>query len=67
MKNDHGMDRNWLKGEDGDRINVLMAACGFNMKKLLRAFLSLLLRSLDRWFFVPEKYPRLLAQSKTGK
>ena len=67
MKSDHGMDRNWLKGEDGDRINVLMAACGFNMKKLLRAFLSWLLRSLDRWFFVPEKYPRLLEQSKTGK
>lgn len=45
MKSDHGMDRNWLKGEDGDRINVLLAACGFNMKKLLRAFLCLLLRS----------------------
>ena len=47
MKSDHGMARNWLKGEDGDRINVLMAACGFNMKKLLRAFLYLLLRSLN--------------------
>jgi IS5 family transposase len=41
MKSDHGLSRNWLKGEDGDRINVLMAACGFNMKKLLRAFLPL--------------------------
>jgi IS5 family transposase len=42
IKSDHGMDRNWLKGEEGDRINILMASCGFNMKKLLRAFLSLL-------------------------
>lgn len=33
MKSNHGMDRNWLKDEDGDRINVLMAAFGFNMKK----------------------------------
>lgn len=49
LKSDHGMDRNWLKGEEGDRINVLMAACGFNMKKLLRAFLYLLLRSLSCW------------------
>jgi IS5 family transposase len=46
------MDRNWLKGEDGDRINILVAACGFNMKKLLRVFLSLLSRSLFRLNFM---------------
>jgi IS5 family transposase len=62
MKSEHGLDRNWLKGEDGDRINILMAACGFNMKKLLRAFLS---RSLFRlnffvgwssWKFLPDSF-----------
>ncbi len=67
MKSDHGMDRNWLKGEDGDRINVLMAACGFNMKKLLRAFLSWLLRSLNCCFFTLGKYPRLLVVHATIK
>lgn len=49
MKSDHGMDRNWLKGTEGDRMNVLLAACGFNMKKLLRAFLYLLLGGLYCW------------------
>jgi len=39
MKSDHRMDRNFLLGETGDRINAAMAACGFNMRKLLRAFL----------------------------
>jgi IS5 family transposase len=40
------MGRNWLKGEEGDRVNILMASCGFNMKKLLRVFLCFALRSL---------------------
>lgn len=47
LKSDHGMARNWLKGEKGDRINILLASCGFNMKKLLRAFLCILLRSFS--------------------
>jgi IS5 family transposase len=45
LKKDHGMERNWLKGVEGDQINILMASCGFNMKKLLRAFLSFIIRS----------------------
>ena len=53
LKSDHGMDRNFLKGEAGDKINVLLAACGFNMKKLLRAFLRPLLRSLCMLFCRP--------------
>jgi hypothetical protein len=46
LKSDHGIDRNYLRGETGDKINALLAGCGFNMKKLLRAFLCPLLRSL---------------------
>ncbi|MDR0648467.1 MAG: hypothetical protein LBF92_03970 [Synergistaceae bacterium] len=38
LKSYHGMARCWLKGEDGDRINILMASCGFNTKKLSGAF-----------------------------
>ncbi len=47
MKSDHRMDRNFLLGESGDRINAAMAACGFNMRKLLRAFLFWLVVLLD--------------------
>ncbi len=38
QKSDHRLNRNQLSGEFGDRINVLLAACGFNFKKLARAF-----------------------------
>jgi len=37
-KQDHGLGRNHLKGQEGDRINALLAGCGFNLRKLLRAF-----------------------------
>jgi len=38
MKSDHRLERNFLKGKEGDRINALMAAIGYNLAKLLRAF-----------------------------
>lgn len=37
-KHDHGLGRNYLKGPAGDRSNALLASCGFNLRKLLRAF-----------------------------
>lgn len=39
VKSDHRMGRNYLKGEEGDKINALLAGCGFNIRKLLRAIL----------------------------
>lgn len=36
LKSDNRMERNHLKGIDGDRINALLAGCGFNIRKLLR-------------------------------
>lgn len=38
MKSDHRMGRNFLKGIEGDRINVLLAGIGANLRKLLAAF-----------------------------
>jgi len=38
LKQDNGMQRNHLRGEEGDKINALMSGCGFNMRKLLKAF-----------------------------
>ena len=35
---DHGLDRNQLKGQGGDRLNALLAGCDFNLRKLLRTF-----------------------------
>ncbi|MCR4317762.1 MAG: IS5 family transposase [Planctomycetes bacterium] len=37
-KNDHRMDRNFLHEIRGDQINCILAAAGFNLKKLIRAF-----------------------------
>ncbi len=38
LKADHRMNRNYLKGEMGDRINALLAAAGYNFAKLLAEF-----------------------------
>ena len=38
LKSDNRMERNQLLGEEGDRINAILAGCGRNLRKLLRAF-----------------------------
>jgi len=48
MKQDNRMDHNYLKGTDGDKMNAILAACGFNLRKLLRAILWLLFKELAR-------------------
>lgn len=37
VKKEHGLDRNYLKGKEGDRINAILSGCGFNLRKLLRS------------------------------
>ena len=49
VKAEHRMDRNYLKGRDGDRINAVLAAAGYNFGLLLR-WLAELLRALIRAF-----------------
>ena len=34
-KSDHRMDRNYLKGSEGDAINAVLAAAGYNFRRLL--------------------------------
>lgn len=36
LKSEHRLGRNWLKGVFGDDINVILAAAGKNIRKLLR-------------------------------
>lgn len=38
LKAECRMERNRLGGESGDRLNAILSACGFNLRKLLRAF-----------------------------
>jgi transposase, IS5 family len=51
-KADHRMDRNYLKGEDGDKINAILAGCGFNLRKLLRAILLRLFKERFKKDFI---------------
>lgn len=50
-KQDHRMDRNYLKGKEGDKINAILAGCGFNIRKLLRAILLWLFKERFRGIF----------------
>ncbi|MBS0274112.1 MAG: IS5 family transposase [Proteobacteria bacterium] len=47
LKAEHRMGRNYLKGRDGDRINAVLAAAGYNFRLLLR-WLAWLLRAIIR-------------------
>ena len=42
MKNDGRLGRNYLLGQEGDRINAILCGAGHNIRKLLRAFLLFL-------------------------
>ena len=52
LKAEHRMDRNYLKGRDGDRANAVLAAAGYNFALLLR-WLRRLLRALFQVLFLP--------------
>jgi transposase, IS5 family len=36
LKSDNRMNRNYLTGREGDKINALLSAAGYNLRKLLR-------------------------------
>lgn len=38
LKHGHGMGRNHLLGQEGDRINAMLTGCGFSLRKLWRFF-----------------------------
>lgn len=38
QKSEHRLNRNKLAGELGDKLNTIFSACGFNIRKLARAF-----------------------------
>ena len=57
VKAEHRMERNYLKGRDGDRANAVLAAAGYNFSLLIRwfeALLRALIQALLRAPFVPQ-------------
>lgn len=46
LKSDNRLERNLLKGKDGDHINAVLAACGFNLRKLYAVFFLPILKWL---------------------
>ncbi len=49
LKSDHRLGSCYLKGLAGDAINVILAAAGANLRKLLRAIAPPLIDWLTRW------------------
>ncbi len=58
IKAEHRMDRNYLRGRDGDRINAVLAAAGYNFSLLLR-WLQALLRALVAQIALTPKMPAI--------
>jgi IS5 family transposase len=52
LKSDFRLSRNLLKGQIGDEINVLMAACAWNLRKWLVATTIFLFLQKVRYFFI---------------
>jgi IS5 family transposase len=57
MKHDNRMIRNYLSGTQGDVINALLAATGFNMRKMLRRIKA---KSLILWQYLTRTIYRYL-------
>ena len=54
LKNEHRMDRNFLAGRHGDVNNAILAAAGYNFRRLLR-WLNILLRLILAALLAPSK------------
>ena len=58
LKEDNRMNRNHLKGTDGDRINALLAGCGANLRKLMAAFFLPFLEIRRFWEKITNNFQR---------
>jgi len=62
LKQDHRAVRNYLKGQDGDSINFIMAAAGFNFNKLMKK-----LKATIYWLFLKFKMMSLYTLNQYPK
>ena len=72
LKFDHRMDKNYLLGSHGDKVNAFLAAAAFNLRKIMRnlcfseyifQFLMILIGKLKVWKFLNRKaseFPKAL-------
>ncbi len=67
LKGDNRMDRNYLKGTEGDKMNALLAACGYNLRKLIRAFFLPIIRRLLEAFFSAKNQQLLCVPIMVGR
>ncbi len=54
LKREHRMDRNRLKGVEGDRINAILSAAGMNFRKLLK-WAADFLRQIFLWLLFSQR------------
>lgn len=52
LKQDHRLGRNFLKGRKGNDINTILAACGFNLRKIYNKFKKEWLKYIFLLFFM---------------
>ena len=50
LKSDHRLGRNFLKGQQGDAINLLLASAASNLSLWMRKVFSALLSALQTWW-----------------
>jgi IS5 family transposase len=50
LKEDHRLSRNYYKGITGDEINVMLAAAGFNFKRMMNKWKSSFRLFLEKIF-----------------
>jgi IS5 family transposase len=55
MKSDGLLNRNWLKGAEGDALHAILCGAGHNLRMIL-AHLRVLLLALIAWLVVPASF-----------
>ena len=63
MKGEHRLDRNYLKGKEGDALNVVFSACGKNLRMIYRRIAStffVLIIFIKKLLFFLENYVKNL-------
>jgi len=57
LKGEHRLDRNYLKGKNGDLLNVVFSSCGYNLRMIYRRIASIffvLLKLIRKMLDFPE-------------
>ena len=67
MKQDNGMGRCWLKGAQGDALNAVLAAVGYNLRWLLRAIVDGRVKLAFLRLFRPSLSRRILGWISGGE